>query len=67
MFAAGIGPFTRSDMVNEIFDLVNPVQKEIITLSDIQKCSVGGIVLNMLVDFMGFQQFDSRLHQDGSG
>ena len=67
MFAAGIEPFTRSDMVNEIFDLVHPAQKDIITLSDIQKCGMGGIVLNMLVDVMGFQQFDSRSQQDGSG
>ena len=59
MFIAGIGPVDRSDMVNQIFDMVNPAQKTIITLSDIQNCGVGGIVFNMLLDVEGFQQFES--------
>ena len=61
MFIAEIEPVTRSDLVNQIFDMVNPAQKDIITLSDIQKCGMGGIVLNMLVDVTGCQQFDSQM------
>ena len=67
MFAAGMAPVTRSDMVNEIFDMVNPSKREVITLSDIQKCGMGGVILNILIDFTWFQQYESRSQQEGSG
>lgn len=46
--------------MNEIFDLSNPAQKDIITLKDLHNSGVGGTVINMLVDFTGFQVYDSR-------
>lgn len=65
MFAAGMEPLSRADMVNEIFDMVNPAQKDVITLKDLQKSGVGGVVINILIDFTGFTQYDSRAQQDG--
>ena len=60
MFAAGMDTISKSDIVNEIFDMINPTEKDIITLKDLQKSCVGGIVLNMLIDFTGFASYDSR-------
>ncbi len=58
-------PIARSDMVNEIFDMINPEKRDIITLKDIQKSNVGGVVLNMLIDFVGFHEYDSRPQEGG--
>jgi Ca2+-binding EF-hand superfamily protein len=64
-FAAGLEPIARSDVMNEIFDMVNPKDKDIITLNDLMACKVGGTVLNMMIDFTGFHQYDQRA-QEGS-
>lgn len=60
MFAAGLEQISRADMVNEIFDLVNPEIKHVITLKDLSNCGVGAIVMNMLIDFTAFHDYDSR-------
>jgi serine/threonine-protein phosphatase 2A regulatory subunit B'' len=65
-FAAGLDPIARSDVINEIFDMVNPKDKYFITLEDLQACKVGGIVLNMMIDFTGFHQYDQRPQEGGS-
>ncbi|KAJ3346997.1 hypothetical protein HDU91_006912 [Kappamyces sp. JEL0680] len=45
---------------NEIYDMANPAQKDIITLKDLQKSGVGGTIINMLIDFLGWHAYDSR-------
>ncbi|KAJ3314585.1 Serine/threonine-protein phosphatase 2A regulatory subunit B'' subunit gamma [Boothiomyces sp. JEL0838] len=60
MFAANLDAIPKSDVVNEIFDMVNPKVKHYITLKDLQTCGVGGAVLDILTDFTGFHSYDNR-------
>jgi hypothetical protein len=66
MMAAGLEEIPRSDIINEIFDMTKPSNLEFITLKDLERCRVGGIILNMLVDFTGFHMYDTR-PQGGDG
>jgi serine/threonine-protein phosphatase 2A regulatory subunit B'' len=66
MFAAGMEPIPRTDIVNEIFDLASPAEIGIITLKDIKKSGVGNIILNMLIDYLGWHQYDTRSQAEHS-
>jgi hypothetical protein len=66
MLAAGMEDIGRSDFLNEVFDIVCPRSPDYITLKDLLRCNMGGVVLNMLVDFTGFHLYDTRPQGDGS-
>jgi hypothetical protein len=66
MMAARLEEIPRSDIINEIFDLTKPKNPDYITLKDLQNSKVGGIIINMLVDFTGFHMYDTR-PQGGDG
>ncbi|KAJ3339715.1 Serine/threonine-protein phosphatase 2A regulatory subunit B'' subunit gamma [Gonapodya sp. JEL0774] len=48
------------DVVNEVFDMVNPVQYRCITLKDLTRSGVGGTVVNILADAQAFWQYENR-------
>lgn len=50
-FIAGLDVVDRTDLVNQLFDMVSPKQRDCITLADLKECKVGGVVLKMLIDF----------------
>ncbi|KAI8898931.1 hypothetical protein BC833DRAFT_587720 [Globomyces pollinis-pini] len=64
MFAAGIEDTPRQNIINEIFDMANPQVHDIITLKDLQNCKQGDTIFNILYDFMGFHEYDTRPQPD---
>jgi serine/threonine-protein phosphatase 2A regulatory subunit B'' len=62
---------TVEDVKDEIFDMVKPADKSIITLRDLETCKVGDTVVGMLTDMHAFWQYDSREqlmdHSGGGG
>ena len=61
---------TIEDVKDEIFDMVKPVDRALITLRDLEHCKVGDTVVGMLTDMHAFWQYDRREqlmdHSDGS-
>ena len=50
------------DVVDEIFDMVKPVDAAKITIDDLDKCKQAHTVISMLVDVTGFLAYDNREH-----
>jgi serine/threonine-protein phosphatase 2A regulatory subunit B'' len=48
------------DVQDEIFDMAKPKDKTMITLQDLIDCKVGGTIVSMLTDMVGFWQYDNR-------
>jgi serine/threonine-protein phosphatase 2A regulatory subunit B'' len=48
------------DVVDEIFDMVNPKDPTRITFKDLIACGVGDIIVSMLTDTNGFIAYDHR-------
>jgi serine/threonine-protein phosphatase 2A regulatory subunit B'' len=48
------------DVKDEIFDMVKPADKSLITLRDLENCKVGDTVVGMLTDMHAFWQYDRR-------
>ena len=51
---------TVEDVKDEIFDMVKPADKSVITLRDLENCKVGDTVVGMLTDMHAFWQYDRR-------
>jgi len=48
------------DVVDEIFDMVKPKERNAITLKDLVDCKVGETVVGILTDVFAFLQYDQR-------
>ena len=48
------------DVKDEIFDMVKPSDRNLITLKDLVDCKVGDTVVGMLSDMLAFWQYDRR-------
>ena len=48
------------DVQDEIFDMAKPRDRTMITLQDLIDCKVGGTIVSMLTDMVGFWQYDNR-------
>ena len=48
------------DVAREIFDMVNPIDADKITLSDLKRCGQMNTVLSIIVDHRAFYNYDSR-------
>ena len=51
---------TIEDVKDEIFDMVKPADRTLITLRDLEHCKVGDTVVGMLTDMHAFWQYDRR-------
>jgi len=51
---------TVEDVKDEIFDMVKPADRTLITLRDLEACKVGDTVVGMLTDMFAFWQYDRR-------
>ena len=51
---------TVEDVKDEIFDMVKPADRTLITLRDLEACKVGDTVVGMLTDMNAFWQYDRR-------
>ena len=66
MTLSGLDPIKKEDMLNEIYDLVNPKESSIITAQgffrslDLITSNVSDTVIAMLTDFTAFHIYDSR-------
>jgi hypothetical protein len=60
MTVSGLDPIRKEDMLNEIYDLVNPKMASIITAQDLIASNVSDTVIAMLTDFTAFHIYDSR-------
>ncbi len=49
-----------NDVIDEIFDMINPSDPCRITFEDIIRCNVGDIIVVMLTDTNGFWAYDNR-------
>lgn len=47
-------------LINEIFDLVNPAEPAKVTLKDLSKPGVAGIVIGLLIDVNAFSSYENR-------
>ena len=51
---------TVEDVKDEIFDMVKPADRTVITLRDMEVCKVGDTVVGMLTDRLAFWLFERR-------
>jgi len=61
----GAGEFNvpnTADVQDEIFDMVRPKTRGIITLEDLHKCGQGHTILKMLIDAAFFWRYEHREH-----
>lgn len=71
--AADIEPIEPDDIVHEIFDMVRPASRTVITLKDLLNSGQGDVVCRILSDVNGFiryeqrEQSQSEVKSEGSG
>eukprot|EP00038_Savillea_parva_P010142 m.188226 g.188226 ORF g.188226 m.188226 type:complete len:468 (-) comp17337_c0_seq1:497-1900(-) len=58
-------PPSTDNIVNEVFDMVNPNNHEYITVSELVRSGVGHTVCGILTDVEAFFAYDNREMQDG--
>ena len=46
------------DLKDELWDMAKPASPHCITLTDLQKCGVGHIIVSMLIDAKAFYDYD---------
>eukprot|EP00755_Sulcionema_specki_P013300 Sspe_Gene.53658::Locus_29637_Transcript_1_1_Confidence_1.000_Length_1697::g.53658::m.53658/K11583/PPP2R3; serine/threonine-protein phosphatase 2A regulatory subunit B'' len=61
--SSGLMNVETEDVVQEIFDMVNPADPTRITKADIERCGQSNTVLSILVDHRAFHNYDSRESQ----
>ncbi|CAD8060591.1 unnamed protein product [Paramecium primaurelia] len=52
--------FNVEDVKDEIFDMAKPAISTAITLTDLQNCGQGDIIISMLIDAKAFYEYDQR-------
>ncbi|CAD8064693.1 unnamed protein product [Paramecium sonneborni] len=52
--------FNVEDVKDEIFDMAKPAMSTAITLTDLQNCGQGDIIISMLIDAKAFYEYDQR-------
>lgn len=57
-------PPKTSDIINEVFDMVNPYRTDCISITELVKSGVGHTVCGMLTDVDAFFAYDNRESQD---
>ncbi len=60
MSDSGISHVKLNDVIDEIFDMINPKDPYKITLEDLIRCNVGDTIVVMLTDTNGFWLHDNR-------
>ncbi|VDP02792.1 unnamed protein product [Soboliphyme baturini] len=53
-------PIEFQDIKDEIFDIVKPADRNIITLDDLINCDQGDTIVNILTDVNGFLSYENR-------
>ncbi len=56
----GHDPVPLGDIQNEIFDMVKPEHPHKISLNDLIRCGQGEVVVNILIDLIGFWTHENR-------